>query len=189
MRRGMAAGTEGQARVQFDMDGAVFGGGRVQARHVGVVAVPTGHDPQAFSNVDGAKLRLRQAHPVGVRHIAQRPAGKQRRVQFAGRGGLFHDLRGVGAIGQQGNDAVAVPGLNVGLGTGFAEQGAFVIGAEVGVFHGYRQHARFQQRIRQGFGLRLQAMEHEFTHDYSSIWPSGHGSRRGPIDHKRKKGP
>ena len=160
------------------MDGAILGRGRFQARHVRAVAVPTGHDPETFGDVDGAELRLRQAHPVGVRHVAQAPAGEQRRVELARGGGFFHDLRGVGSVRQQGHDAIALPGLHVGLGARLAEQRTLVVGAQVGVLDGHRQDARFQQGVGQGLGLRLLAMEHEFTHDDSSIWPTGRGMRR-----------
>ncbi|MNT38082.1 hypothetical protein D3C72_1742590 [compost metagenome] len=157
VRRGVAARAEGQARIKLDVDGAVLrgDGGGIEAGNLGVVAVPARHDPEAFGDMDGTELRLRQTHPIGIGHVAQAPAGKHARVQFARRGGFFHDLRGIGAIGQQGDDKVAVPGLDVGFRARLAEQGALDFGAQVGVLDGHGQHARLKQSVRQGFGLCL----------------------------------
>ena len=133
----MAAGTEGKAGVELEVDGVAVGR-----------FVPRGGNPQAFGNLDGVELRLGQAHPVLV---GEDFAGVCQVFQPAClAGGLNHGC-GIVVFTEQDDDFALLPDL-FGRHTGFAEDGLFVFGACVGVFDGGGECAVFHQGIGETFG-------------------------------------
>lgn len=148
----MAAGAEGQARIEFQNHGGRVG--RV---------VPRRHDPDLLADADRLELGLRQPHPILICHVAQRvrrclDAERIRRSQ--------HHQRGVGFLVEQGHHARAVPRELGGLQSWLSKERLLVRRIGVGVFHRYRQRAEVEQCIGPGFGLILRNFDHTFLESH-----------------------
>ena len=171
-RGGVAAGTEGQARID-DECLAVAG--------LGFGSVPAGQDQQALAHRDRVELGLGEAHPVLIVHAAgahdvgqslfQAVGGFLQHGQICwGRGvtrvGVF--VRGVQQHGQPGSlpaeglGQVARTGAGQARGNGLTEQGLLVGRVGVGVFGLDRQGPGFQQGVGPVFGLGLVDFECDF---------------------------
>ena len=123
MRRGMRARSEGNARIQADVEGV--GHGRF---------IPARYDPQTVAYFHGAELRLRDAYPIGIRH--RRIAFDRGRInaQLFGRSphGAAHVKTGFVEKLQTGTG----PGLDFRLQPRFAVKRFFIRAVGVGVFGG-----------------------------------------------------
>jgi hypothetical protein len=121
----VAAGAEGQARVQFQDQGVRIGA----SCHDGTT--------QMFLPM-WRKLRLGQTHPVLLLHLA---GGELRRA--AGRSGRQprHDHGLVVILVGQRDHAAVFPRRFGRFHARLAEQRLFRVGAFVGIFHGHRQGA------------------------------------------------
>ena len=146
----MAARAECEDRVDFE------------DQRVGIRGfVPARHDPDVLADVDRLELRLREAHPVGVRDGARREC--RRLLQADGGRSLGHDRGLVGILVRQRDDAAVVPGGFLRHHARFAEQGLFVFRAFVRVFHRDRQRARFHQGVGKPLGVLACDLDYDFS--------------------------
>src|SRR3546814_19607104 len=67
VRGRVTACAESQPRIQLNTNRAGAGVSRLRQRDGRIVAMPTGHDPDARANLDAAELRPRQTSPTRVR--------------------------------------------------------------------------------------------------------------------------
>jgi hypothetical protein len=161
-RRGVRAGAEGEAGVQAD---------HLPGLHRRLV--PGRHDPERGRDLHRRELRLREAHPVLLRHLLQAQhlaAGEEVLRPQQGRG-----FGGGGAIREQRQHARALPAL-LGRGhAGLAEEGLLGVGLGVRVLDRDAQRVQRLQRLADGLDPVFGAEQAQLKHRSAAARPPGSG--------------
>jgi hypothetical protein len=124
--------------------------------------MPGRHDPEFRGDVDRRELRLRQAHPVLVRHRldSHHPATREKvlRRQHTGR------VTRQGFGGKQRHDARTLPARLGRRHVRLAKQRLLSRRLRVGVFHRHAERIQRVQRLAQGFDFVDRGQQDQFKH-------------------------
>ena len=154
MRGRMASGAEGDARIELHIE-------RVRGRRFG----PGGHNPEPARGLDRLKLSLRDADPVNIRHSFH---GLHFKLLNAER--LFdHGERcfPVETIVREDSKKRAVPGLDLGFQTRFAEEGGLRRRIRVCVLRRVAASPGFHQHVADRFSIAAVGVKRNFLHFFS----------------------
>ena len=150
----MASGAEGDARIELHIE-------RVRGRRFG----PGGHNPEPARGLDRLKLSLRDADPVNIRHSFH---GLHFKLLNAER--LFdHGERcfPVETIVREDRKKRAVPGLDLGFQTRFAEEGGLRRRIRVCVLRRVAASPGFHQHVADRFSIAAVGVKRNFLHFFS----------------------
>ncbi|MPN27164.1 hypothetical protein SDC9_174591 [bioreactor metagenome] len=126
--------------------------------------MPGGHDPELGRDIHGLELRLRQAHPILLRHglegenlAALKKVLRQQQITRLG---------GCGFVGIEGDHAAAIPAFLRCGHARLAEQCLLGFGLRIGIFDGYAQCIECIQRFANGFDPIFGAQQAQLEHGH-----------------------